>query len=496
MKDLNTNDRHNMAFLPVWLWEVITPIADKEDNLNFFQRTILELLKYNKRDRMQMSQWLNIDAELVDIIINELFNRGYVNSDKGIINLTPLGWQALDKTATPSYKTQLGYIIQDAIDGHLWPRVVAHKLNYLDVVKNDHSVTIKADRNTGQNIEPFIVNTSQKYRFTKPTKNEFRQALELYKRAVASGRLRNRSNDSKKTATSNINLGNFDIASKQPTPYFILTHLQHSIDTKHFSQLQDPLHITQSDDWIIHLHDSIAQGNKPFASKVKRFMGLDQSDKQSVEEFEAHLQEEMRFEILSSYPNVDEIDNLDMHLAKLLRRQKYLEEHNYSADIDDLLLQSQKSLEACFKHVLTTYPHQHYKILPYSSDKKFLLQALILRANNRALDESLEPFSTCNVRAVQSAIGFSTGKYPTIYSSLKPIITANILAIADYSNHPLLLTDDLDADLLFLSQICDYRNESSHDGPKTDITQSTALDLAKFTTQWVQNYLNQLTDKA
>lgn len=198
MKDLNTNDRHNMAFLPVWLWEVITPIADKEDNFNFFQRTILELLKYNKRDRMQMSQWLNIDAELVDIIINELFNRGYVNSDKGIINLTPLGWQALDKTATPSYKTQLGYIIQDAIDGHLWPRVVAHKLNYLDVVKNDHSVTIKADRNTGQNIEPFIVNTSQKYRFTKPTKNEFRQALELYKRAVASGRLRNRSNDSKK----------------------------------------------------------------------------------------------------------------------------------------------------------------------------------------------------------------------------------------------------------------------------------------------------------
>ena len=121
---------------------------------------------------------------------------------------------------------------------------------------------------------------------------------------------------------------------------------------------------------------------------------------------------------------------------------------------------------------------------------------MILRVNNSALDERLEPFSTCNIKSVKSAIGFSTGKYSTIYSSLKPIITANILAIADYSNHPLLLTDDLDADLLFLSQICDYRNKSSHDGPQNHITQSTALNLAKFTTQWVQNYLNQLTDKA
>lgn len=480
-----------MVFLPVWLWEVIIPIVTKDDTVNFFQRTILELLKYRKNDRHMIAEWLGVDIELVDVIIDtELLHRGWVKVDGRNINLTEKGQAVLNNERLQSYRSELGYIIQDAVSGELWPRIISNKLNYLDIDDNGDNITMPVDRNTGKLVKPFIVNTSQERRYSEPDRNQVREAIERYKRAVASGRIRNEM--SIDSVQSRMTADNFELLGMSPKPYFILSHIQHSGDSNHIAQLKDPIHITQSDSWIINLHEQISKQHKPFANKIKHFMGQEDSSDKSVAEFEREILEEIRFEMVTAFPNLDKVPNLDEHLPKLLRRKKQIENHGNSSDIDDLMAQAQKSLEACFKHMLKKWSHRHNNVIPYNSDKEALFQALILRTNNNFTDELLQHFATCNPKQVRSAIGFSTEKYPSVSISLKPLISANLITIMDYSNHPLIQSKNPENDLISLHQICESRNQTSHDSNNKNIVINTSLAMtfADFTLDWITKYID------
>jgi len=489
--DFDKDISKNVVFLPVWLWEVITPVATQDDTVNFFQRTILELLKYHKNDRHMIAKWLGVDVELVDIIIDtELLHRGWVKVDARNINLTEKGWEVLNNERQQSYRSELGYLIQDALSGELWPRIISNQLNYLDINETEDGVTMPPDRNTGNIIKPFIINTSQERRYSEPDNNKIRETIERYKRAVASGRIRNEVN--KDSGQSRMNTDNFELIGKAPKPYFILSHIEHSVDSNHIAQLRDPIHITQSDSWIINLHEQISQQHKPFANKIKRFMDQEDSSHKSVAEFEKDTLEEIRFEMVIAFPNLDKIPNLDEHLPKLLRRRKQLKNHENKSDIDDLMAQIQKSLEACFKHMLKKWSHKHDRVIPYNSNKEVLFQALILRTDVGFSDELLQHFATCNISHVRSAIGFSTGKYQQTNTSLKPLISANLLTIMDYSNHPLTQSKHPENDLDSLRQICELRNQTSHDSNSQNIAIDTllAINLADFALNWIIKYIS------
>ena len=67
------------------------------------------------------------------------------------------------------------------------------------------------------------------------------------------------------------------------------------------------------------------------------------------------------------------------------------------------------------------------------------------------------------------------------------LIVSNLLCMAEYQQHPLILRKQYQKDLQQLIEICERRNQGSHDsGEEVDI--STALNLSEFTLDWISFY--------
>lgn len=90
--------------------------------------------------------------------------------------------------------------------------------------------------------------------------------------------------------------------------------------------------------------------------------------------------EETSFESAVDFPFSERIENLSQHLNRLLTRKKKLEEKRNYFDIDDLLNQCQKALEACFKHMLCHWKHKlHANTTPKQLTREQIKTVLVLQ---------------------------------------------------------------------------------------------------------------------
>lgn len=130
------NAEKNMVFLPIWIWRIWAPIAGKKTDINVFQKTILEFLHIGHQDRQELAQWIGVDIELINLIIDtELVPRGLIQIDlkDKKITLTPKGAQTLDDEIERTEDLQAYYLVQDAITGELWHRLTAKLQQYADL---------------------------------------------------------------------------------------------------------------------------------------------------------------------------------------------------------------------------------------------------------------------------------------------------------------------------------------------------------------------------
>jgi len=283
------------------------------------------------------------------------------------------------------------------------------------------------------------------------------------------------------------NLKNFEFYPQKPEAFFILSHLDESLDSSHVCKLEDPCHVSKYDEWIQSLHFDLATKHQGFAKKIKKYLKQDIDSEETIEEFETRLLEEISFELSVDFPFSERIENLTQHLKRLLTREKKLEQTGNYYDIDDLLSQCQKALEACFKHMLCFWKHKHANTTPLKLTYDQLKTILILQVGELFPGESLEKLKKVNSAQVYSANGYSAGKFPEVRVSLKPLIFSNLLCISEYPQHPLIRRDLYQTDLAKLIEICERRNEGNHDsGEEVDIT--TALNLSEFTLDWISFY--------
>jgi predicted transcriptional regulator len=93
----------------------------KKTDINVFQKTILEFLHIGHQDRQELAQWIGVDIELINLIIDtELVPRGLIQIDlkDKKITLTPKGVQTLDDEIERTEDLQAYYLVQDAITGN------------------------------------------------------------------------------------------------------------------------------------------------------------------------------------------------------------------------------------------------------------------------------------------------------------------------------------------------------------------------------------------
>lgn len=472
------------VFLSVWIWKIFAPVATEQRKINFFQHTILEFLHIDQQDRLTIANWMGVDLELVDLIIDtELEPNGWIQVNHDRWNLTESGLRLLEDEIEQQTDLQPYYLIQDAITGKLWHRLIPNKLHSLETTEHNGKVQILGSRDSGRYIEPFMVEPKNIFIPKAPSHNQILQTIKHHNWAVRGQNVR--SHDEQRLYLDQQNLKNYEFYDQSPEAFYILSHIDHNQDSAHICQLQDPCHISQFDDWIQNLHIEIATKHKPFSDKVKRSLGQNIDENETIDEFEERLLQEISFELAIDFPYAHKIANLEKHLSRLLARKKQLEEKGNDYDIDDLINQCQKALEACFKQMLKTWQHKHADTTPKNMRREAIKTALILRSGQYFDERLLEKFCTVNASHVFSANGFSAGRFPSLDVSLKPRIVSSLLCIPDHQPHPLIQRSSAQQDLASLLEICGSRNVGSHDSSQPDISIPTALALSQFTLDWV-----------
>lgn len=475
------------VFLPVWIWKIFAPIATEQRNLNFFQQTVLEFLQIGQKDRLALANWMGVDIELIDLIIDtELEPNGWIQVNKESLNLTETGLRLLEDEVEQQADLQPYYLIQDAITGKFWHRLIPNNLHLLETTESNEKVQILGSRDSGHYIKPFMVEPRGTLIPKAPSHNQILQTIKHHNWAVRGKNVRN--NDDPVQYLDQKNLKNYEFYDQSPEAFYILSHIDNSSDSAYMCQLQDPCHISQFDDWIKNLHVDIATKHKSFSDKVKRSLGQNIDEHETIQEFEERLLQEISFELAIDFPYAHKISNLEKHLSRLLARKKQLEEKGSYYDIDDLINQCQKALEACFKQMLRIWKHPHPRMIiaPKHSNKNTLNDALNLRLGQLFEKKLLESYASARYSNVFSANGFSAGIFSDPKASLKPLIVSNLLCIPDYQQHPLIQRVNTEQDLEFLLKICESRNDSTHDSdPTRELDISTALALSEFTLDWI-----------
>ena len=176
----------NMVFLPIWIWRIWAPVAGKTTNINVFQKTILEFLHIGRQDRQELANWIGVDLELVDLIIDtELEPNGWIkhNNDQKI-TLTTKGMQILDDEIDRHEDLQAYYLVQDAITGKLWHRLIPNDLALLEVQEINSNIYIQGSRDSGKSISVFLVEPREIKEPQAPTPYKINQTIKNHNMAM------------------------------------------------------------------------------------------------------------------------------------------------------------------------------------------------------------------------------------------------------------------------------------------------------------------------
>lgn len=477
-----SNSRNNMIFLPVWAWEIIVPVG-RDNSLNFFDTTVLEFIKVGIDDVNKIAEYMGVDVELIlHIIEAKLVANGYLETNGKRIG------KKLLAIPQDNYNNQKSYfLLQDAITGKFWDRIIPYNIDGLDAIEEQSGVKIYESRESGRYLSPYILDKSC-VAPQVPNMNQIQRVLRSYQSMLASQSLRDHNQDDYLTYASSqnqkVDFRDYELLGKSPQPLFILTHLKESVTGKYICQLQDPCHMSNADDWIHTLHIDLSKEHPGFLKKIRSFSGQLDND-MTIDEYEKQKSQQIQFDLLVDFPSADHIENLIEYLHAIKNRLIDLKPQ----DIDDLLSQCQKAFEACFKKILKDYPHKHLSIFYPKLTKETLHQTLDLLLSDVLNKNILNACTQVNPKQVYQVSVFSTGKYPNTTASLRPMIISSILTIENYKEHTLLKIGDIDENLKKLFELCDYRNESSHDSGKR-IDKIKAEELAEFTLQWIVKFLN------
>lgn len=96
---------------------------------------MLEFLYIGRHDRQEIANWIGVDVELVNLIIDtELKPHGWIQCDAKDqkITLTTEGMRILDDEIDRNEDLQAYYLVQDAIT-EVWHRLIPSDLALLDV---------------------------------------------------------------------------------------------------------------------------------------------------------------------------------------------------------------------------------------------------------------------------------------------------------------------------------------------------------------------------
>lgn len=457
--------RRQYFLYPVRMYRIVAP-RNSSRKINILEKAVLGMCRAGVTEVAEIGRHLDIGKDLAALIVSQLSNRGYVNS-QGL--LTDRELKTPENEILIEHDVTAGFVFQDAWTGDLFPRFVERE-EYADVRVNDSGFPELILGTTGKPnyqrafLPRDIRNTVER----QPSPSEILSAVRQHSRTLKNA---NRMKDDEEAWIFQQipTLDRIAFIDEKPTDSWLTTciYLPTNVESANVWNICDPFGLGDSP-WLLrklekHRKDKTIQGLEKFLldmvgeQRKEEFVNLD--DWLTLADREASLQVEHKLT-----PAIRKEEELFEDLVAIERsyiEAKDLTEPKILLDkLKDILVKSQIAAERLFKVLQKKYPTKNcWNRL--SDRTEHNRETLNRFAQSVGFTKPLPPgLLSVDRNAIRKAADYGNG-------SLRALMLAALLATPNNSTHPLRCVAQECPDLLHLLD-CLAQMRNSYAGHATN----------------------------
>jgi len=458
---------------PVLVHRVLYP-EPRQPELNLFQRAVLGLIRANRTKQADIASLTGLHPELITLIVAQGISNGWLTSaaDK----LTDKGQRLLDDEEDESTNLKAGFVLQDAITGDFWPRMVTRLEQVESVDPQAKFPEFSIERKTGKTFRPFLARANKQ---NLPSLDN-----ELLSRAYREYRKDYRSSQQlggMQTTSEYVRLQGVQRLDESPEAARVVVWVTGDEEGDELWSVKDPFGLREDAWWLEDALRQLLESDTNLRTYLAKLIGVPEAGTLTNDEWLREIQKRTELDILIEFPWVESQPDIKRYFARLLKWRRKIESGVvWDSDLEAALGDCQKLLEVVMQWLIKTYPANIGQMpnsgKPDWSLNERLLVALGIPSFNSDVTRSLARQDLRQViRACQN---------PT--SSLKALLfAAGMGALAD-DQHPLKVLSDEDLQITKLLKLADLRNQGGHAQSRfnkrkiEEISQESVIDNIEY----------------
>ncbi|CAO1659131.1 DUF4145 domain-containing protein [Halomonas sp. NYA30] len=474
---LKFSDRPRSKSRPV-LWPVLVHRVlypePRQPELNLFQRAVLGLVRAKRVKQDDIAVLTGLHPELIALIVAQGVSNGWLTSDAN--GLTEKGHRLLDDEEDESTSLKAGFLIQDAITGYFWPRMVT-KLEQIEPVDPQAKFPeFSVNRRTGHTFRPYLARAKKQ---SLPDLDN-----ELLARAYR---------DYRKDYRASQQLGGVHSSSEffrlqgvqrldaSPEAARIVVWVTGDDEGDELWSVKDPLGLRAGAWWLEEPVKQLLGSDTKLRNFLAPLIGIPDAGVLTNDEWLRELQKRTELDILIEFPWIEAQPDIRRYFARLLKWRRKIESGStWDSDLEAALGDCQKLLEVVMQWMIKTYPANGGQIPPAKKlDWKLNERLLGALGIPSFTEDVVRTLARQDLRQVIRAC-----QNPS--SSLKALLFAAGMGALTDDQHPLKVLQDENLQILQLLDLADLRNQSSHGqssfkkGKVEKITQDVVLEHIEY----------------
>lgn len=453
---------------PVLVHRVLYP-EPRQPQLNLFQRAVLGLIRASSVRQDAVANLTGLHPELIALIVAQGISCGWLTAtgDK----LTDKGRKLLDDEEDEFTNLKAGYLLQDAVTGEFWPRMVT-KLEQIEAVDSQAKFPRFAiERKTGQTFSPFCTRAKE---LDLPTLNN-----DLLARAYSEYQKDYRANQQlggMPAQIPQVRLQGVQRLDELPEAARIVVWVTGDDEGDELWSIKDPFGLRESAWWLEDALTQLLDSDKKLQEYLAPLVGIHNARDLTYDEWLREIQKKTDLDILIEFPWVERQPDIRRYFARLLKWRNKIEQGaaEYS-DFEAAIGDCQKLLEVVMQWLIKTYPVDAGRAPPQKGRNWKLNQNVLW-----ALE--IPSFTDGVVRVLagqQLSQVIRASENPT--DSLKALLFAAGMGVIAAQEHPFRTLSSQELELEKLLDLAELRNQSSHG--QSRFNKRKNRELTELTTQ-------------
>ena len=433
---------------PVLVHRVLYPDA-RLPELNLFQRAVLGLIRARTVRVETIAELTGLHLNLIKLILAQGVSNGWLAENAEA--LTHKGERLLDNEEVDEANLKSGFVLQDAVTGHCWPRLVSQLAQIEPIDPLARHPEFLNERKTGKAIKPFMItgDRGDLPPFDHDTlMTAYREYRQDYRASQQLGHV---------SQGAQIRLQGVQRLDDMPLTAWVLLWVVADREGDGLWSVRDPFGLRTNAWWLQDPLRQVIERDANLLKRLEPLVEIPRADNQSVEEWLASLSKQTDLRILIEYPWIEHQPDIKRYMAALLvRKEKLLQGDCSEHELAAAVTESQQLLEVVMQWLIYTYPADVGQ-LPKQQRHDWrlnqrILSALQIPAFNKDVIQQL-----ARQRIDQVIRACNRPK-----DSLKALLFAAAMGTLSAPQHPLKVLSDEELQLEELLALADMRNSKAH----------------------------------